>query len=435
MSKQKNAMHPINPDDRVADGGLLHRRTLLKAAVAVGATTALSSQATQDAFAAGESTPDWMMKPGAPFRAYGAPSPFEEQVTRAVLQPYGELAPGTGVSLTPLQHLRGNITPNGLHFERSHNGTPNIDPAQHTVSIHGMVDRPLQFSMESLLRYPMTSRVCFIECSGNSFFTSNLFAEAMQVPVGHLHGLVSAAEWTGVPLSILLDEAGVDSNASWLLAEGADAAAMSRSIPLSKAQDDIIVALYQNGERIRPEQGYPVRLVVPGFEGNMSVKWLRRIKVTDRPTYTKDETSKYTELRPDGKADLFTYTMGVKSTLTHPATGMSMQGNGLYELSGLAWSGHGAIKRVEVSADNGSSWATALIDQTPLSKSLTRFRLPWEWDGAPTILQSRAIDENDNIQPTRKEWSSGYAAGQLFHNNAIQSFKVEADGSIANVYV
>ena len=347
-----------------------------------------------------------MKTPGAPFNEYGVPSPFEAHVKRAVLQPYGEMAPGTGVSLTPLQHLAGSITPNGLHFERSHNGVPQIDPEMHRIVLHGMVGRPLEFSVESLLRYPMTSTVCFIECSGNSFFNSNLFPEPMQVPVGHLHGLVSTAEWTGVPLSTLLDEAGVDAGAKWLLAEGADSAAMSRSIPLSKALDDTIVALYQNGERIRPEQGYPVRLVLPGFEGNMSVKWLRRIKVTDRPTYTKDETSKYSELRPDGKADLFTYTMGAKSTITQPATGLSMRGPGVYEVSGLAWSGHGKIERLEVSADGGASWAQAHLDEPVRSRSLTRFRLPWRWDGSPALLQSRAVDEHGNGQPTRAAWSS-----------------------------
>jgi len=434
QQQQSKNSPTLRSEDKQAGGGLLHRRSFLTAALAAGGAGAgmLRSERLR---AATDAAPVWMQTPGAAFSEYGVPSRYESAVTRAILKPYGEMAPGTGVSLTPLQNLRGNITPNGLHFERSHNGTPDIDPEQHTLTIHGKVAQNLSFSMSALLRYPMVSKICFIECSGNSFFNSNLFPEAMQVPVGHLHGLVSAAEWTGVPLSALLDEAGVDADASWLLAEGADAAAMSRSIPLSKSLDDVIVALYQNGERIRPEQGYPVRLVVPGFEGNMNVKWLRRIKVTDQPAYSKDETSKYSELRPDGKADLFTYTMGVKSTLTHPATGITMQGPGLYELSGLAWSGHGAIKRVEVSADGGASWADAALDGPVLSQSLTRFKLPWAWDGSPLIVQSRAHDEHGNVQPTRKEWSAGYANGQLFHNNAIQSFKIESDGSIANVYV
>lgn len=420
-------------DEVAAGGGLLHRRSFLRSGTAVLSGLAAVGLSTREAVA--RDAPEWMRAPGAPLSEYGAPSQFEEHVKRAVLKPYGDMAPGTGIALTPLQHLRGSITPNGLHFERSHNGVPQIDPEHHTFLIHGLVKRPLEFSMESLLRYPMVSTICFIECAGNSFFNSNLFKKTMQVPVGHLHGLISAAEWTGVRLSTLLDEAGVNVNAKWLLAEGADAAGMSRSIPLEKALDDVIVALYQNGERIRPEQGYPMRLVLPGFEGNMSVKWLRRIKVQNQPGYTKDETSKYTELRPDGKADLFTYTMGAKSTITHPATGLKMKGPGVYEISGLAWSGHGAVKRVEISADGGKSWAEAKLDEPVRSRSLTRFRLLWNWDGTRTTLQSRAFDEKGNTQPTRAAWSTAYGAGQVYHCNAIQSFLINADGSIGNVFI
>lgn len=363
------------------------------------------------------------------------PSAFEEPVKRAVLKPYGDMAPGTGVSLTPLQSMHGTITPNGLHFERSHNGVPDIDPEQHEFVIHGLVDRALKFSMNDLLRYPTVSRICFIECAGNSFFNSNLFPEAMQVPVGHIHGLLSAAEWSGIPLSTLLDEVGVQPEGKWLLAEGADAAAMSRSIPMEKALDDVMIALYQNGERIRPEQGYPMRLLVPGFEGNMHVKWLRRLKVTDAPTHTKDETSKYTELTPDGSSHQFTYTMGVKSTITRPATGLKMSGPGFYEVTGLAWSGHGSIKRVEVSADGGQSWADATLSSPSLSKSLVRFSVPWQWDGSPSTLMSRAHDDQGHVQVPRDEWSRQYAAGQLYHYNAIQAWQIADSGEISNVYV
>lgn len=418
----------------VAGGGLLNRRLFLGAGAAGILSAAPLVPSATYARSIGEDAPGWMKTPGLPLRAYGSPSPHEKDVVRAVLKIYGDMAPGTGVSLTPLQHMRGTITPNGLHFERSHNGIPEIDPARHELVIHGMVKQPLVFSIENLLRYPMVSRLCFIECAGNSFFMSNLFPEAKLVPVGHIHGLVSCAEWTGIPLAVLLEEAGLDPSAKWLLAEGADAAAMSRSIPLEKAMEDTLVALYQNGERIRPEQGYPVRLVVPGFEGNMNVKWLRRIKVTDGPTHTKDETSKYTELMPDGRARQFTYTMGVKSTITRPAAGLTMQGAGFYEVSGLAWSGHGTIAKVEVSADGGASWAEAQLAEPVHSRCLTRFRVPWRWEGAPTILQSRAYDDQGNVQPTRTAWSKQYAAGQLYHCNAIQSWQINADGSINNVY-
>ncbi len=420
-------------DEFAAGGGLLHRRAFLRSGTVLATSMAAAGLTMREAVAA--DGPEWMTKQGAPLRPYGMPSPFEKHVERAVLLPFGPVADGTGVALTPLQHLRGTITPNGLHFERSHNGVPQIDPAKHRFMIHGMVKNPLEFSIESLLRYPMVSTVCFIECAGNSFFNSNLFSKAMQVPVGHLHGLVSAAEWTGVRLSTLLEETGADVDAKWLLAEGADAAGMSRSIPMEKALDDVIVALYQNGERIRPEQGYPMRLVLPGYEGNMNVKWLRRIKVLNQPTYTKDETSKYTDRRPNGKSNLFTYTMDAKSTITHPATGLKMQGPGVYEISGLAWSGHGAVKRVEISADGGNSWADAHLEEPVHSRSLTRFRMLWNWDGKPTTLQSRTIDEKGNTQPTRAKWSRSYGPGQLNHCNAIQSFTINPDGSIANVFI
>jgi hypothetical protein len=191
---------------------------------------------------------------------------------------------------------------------------------------------------------------------------------------------------------MLLEEAGIDPRAPWLLAEGADAAAMSRSIPVAKAMDDALLALYQNGERLRPENGYPVRLFLPGYEGNMSVKWLRRIKVTATPTMTKDETSRYTDLQADGKALMFTYPMEVKSAITRPSPGLRMQGAGLYELSGLAWSGAGTVSRVEISADGGRTWADAALSAPALPRALTRFRAAWKWNGAPAVLKSRATD-------------------------------------------
>jgi len=426
---------PVPQDlERIAGGGLLHRRELLVGgAFAAGAFSLRPGLA--EAGSVGAAQPPSMRKPGAPFRGYGQPSRFEKSVKRGIIKIYGDLAPGAGVSTTPLQSLNGTITPNGLHFNRSHNGVPDIDPKSHYLLIHGLVKRPLKFDMNALLRYATTSRICFLECSGNSFFNSNLFPEPKQLPVGMLHGLVSAAEWTGIPLATLLDEAGVKPEARWVLAEGADAAAMSRSVPIEKCLDDAMIALHQNGERIRPEQGYPMRLLVPGFEGNLSVKWLRRIKLTTEPTQTKDETSKYTELMPGGKARQFTYPMGVKSVITRPATGLAMQGPGFYEVSGLAWTGHGRVARVEVSADGGASWADAALSEPNLPLALVRFRLPWQWDGSPVVLMSRATDEKGNVQPLRAAWSAQYAAGQLYHCNAIQSWNIAANGEIKNVYV
>lgn len=419
--------------DYVAGGGLLHRRMLLTGggAVAAGAMVA-SGLSASTATAAALGVPSWMQTPGTPFRGYGVPSAHEEGVQRGILQPYGDVAPGAGVSVTPLHQLNGTITPNGLHFERHHNGVPEIDPAAHKLLLHGLVSRNLTFEVEDLLRYPMTSQTCFIECSGNSFF--NAFAEPQQMSCGMIHGLVSCSEWTGVSLAVLLDEAGVDPSGSWLLAEGTDSAAMSRSVPMEKAMDDAIIALYQNGERIRPEQGYPMRLLLPGFEGNMSVKWLRRLKVTDQPTHTKDETSKYTELMPDGQSRQFTYAMGVKSTITHPSFGMTMSAPGFYEISGLAWSGAGKIAKVEISADGGASFAEAALQEPVLPMSLTRFRMPWDWSGGPATLQSRATDDQGRTQINRSEWTAQYAPGQIYHYNAIQSWQVADNGEISNVF-
>ncbi|MEO6022939.1 MAG: molybdopterin-dependent oxidoreductase, partial [Burkholderiales bacterium] len=217
--------------------------------------------------------------------------------------------------------------------------------------------------------------------------------------------------------------------------EGADSAGMSRSIPMEKALDDVMIALYQNGEPIRPEQGFPMRLVLPGFEGNMSVKWLRRIKVTEGPIHSKDETSKYTDLLPDGKALQFTYTMGVKSVITRPSPLMKMGAPGYYEISGVAWSGAGKIKKVEVSADGGKTWADAALQEPVLDKSLVRFRVPWKWDGAPVLLASRASDEKGRVQESREKWKTQYSPANIYHYNAIQTWKVEANGEVTNVFV
>ena len=348
------------------------------------------------ATAAAQEVPPWMKTMGAPMRNYGSPSSFEKAVQRPFASGYASVTPGAGSSRTPHQALEGTITPSGLHFERHHNGVPDIDPSKHELLIHGLVNRPLVFNLAALSRYPMISRVHFVECAGNS--GGNSAPKPTQGTAGAIHGLASVSEWTGVPLSLLLNEAGLQSGASWVLAEGADAAVMGRSVPLTKMMDDAMVALYQNGERVRPEQGYPMRLLLPGWEGNMNVKWLRRLKVTNEPQHTKDETSKYTDLQPDGKARQFTFELGVKSLITFPSFGHKLDRHGLYEVSGIAWSGAGKIVRVEVSADSGATWRDAPLQGPIFSKSFTRFRLPWEWAGTAQVLQSRATDEKDNVQ-------------------------------------
>lgn len=436
MAGDRNLHHDA-ASEFVAGSGLLHRRALLLGgAVATGGLalrSAVAVAAPNPASAIAEGQPGTMRTPGAPFAEYGQPARFES-VKRTTRTRLPELAPGTGSSLTPLQHLRGTITPNGLHFIRAHNGIPEIDPAEHRLLIHGLVDRPLVFDMNALMRYPMVSRIHFIECTGNSAMNGNIVSEAPQVSVDVIHGLVSSAEWTGIPLAILLDEAGIRPEGRWIIAEGADAAGMSRSIPLHKCMNDAMIALYQNGERVRPEQGYPMRLLLPGFEGNMCVKWLRRLKVTAEPVHSKDETSKYSDLLPDGKARQFTFAVGVKSVICNPAAGLAMQGPGFYEVSGIAWSGYGRVAKVEVSADGGRSWAEAALSQPDLPMAMRRFALPWKWDGRPSIMMSRATDDEGNVQPTRAEWATGYGAAQPYHCNAIQSWAVQSDGSIRNVF-
>jgi sulfane dehydrogenase subunit SoxC len=396
-------------------------------------SAAASAGIAKGAEGSGLAAQPWERVYGEGFTGYGQPSRFEQPVQRYFLRPYGDLAPGSGAALTPIERLEGVITPSSLHNNRSHSGTPDIDPAKHQLVVHGLVAKPLAFSVDSLLRYPMTSRIYFVECSGNS--NRALAPKPLQVPAGAIHGNISCSEWTGFPLRTLLEEAGIRPEAKWLLAEGADAAHMSRSIPIEKAFDDALVALYQNGERLRPEQGYPVRLLLPGWEGNMSVKWLRRIKATAEPTHTKDETSKYTDLLPDGRALQFTYEMGVKSVITKPSSTMRLPRVGFYEISGIAWSGAGRIRRVEVSADGGASWADAALTGEERPKSLVRFRLPWEWTGKPAILQSRATDERGRVQPARKDWLAQYSAANIFHNHSIVSWAVAEDGSVTNVYV
>jgi sulfane dehydrogenase subunit SoxC len=409
----------------VAGNGLLHRRLFLQ-----GGAAALAGATLLTARAAPPEVPAWMKTPGAGMRPYGERSPREAQVQRFVGSQPGTT--GSGASRTPLEALEGIITPSSLHFERHHSGVPDIDPAQHQVLIHGLVERPLIFSMDALARYPMVSRIQFLECSGNSGALNN--AEPAQQSAGGLHGLVSCSDWTGVPLAVLLEEAGVRPEGRWVLAEGSDSAAMSRSVPMAKAMDDAILAIYQNGERLRPEQGYPVRLFLPGYEGNMSVKWLRRIKVTAEPTMTKDETSKYSDLQLNGRALLFTFPMEVKSVITSPSGMQTMQGPGLYQISGLAWSGFGRIRRVEVSADGGKSFAEAALDGPVLPQALTRFRMPWRWSGEPSVLMSRAVDDTGAVQPTRAALMAARGAAWRYHYNAIQSWSVAAAGAVSNVY-
>lgn len=409
----------------VAARGLLHRRLFL-AQAAGGAGLALLRARP----AAAQGIPAWMKKPGQGLSPHGSRSPYEAHIQRLVAAVNGTT--GSGSSRTPLEHLEGIITPSALHFERHHSGVPDIPPDQHRLLIHGLVDRPLSFDLAALSRYPLVSRVHFVECSGNSAGLNA--SQPAQLSAGGLHGLVSCSEWSGVPLATLLEEAGAQPGGRWLLAEGGDAAAMSRSVPIEKALDDAVVAIYQNGERLRPENGYPMRLLLPGWEGNTNVKWLRRIKLTSGPVMTKDETSKYTDLLPSGRALQFTFPMGVKSVITSPSGGLHMEGPGFYQISGIAWSGVGRVRRVEISADGGRSWGEAALSTPVLPKALTRFRMAWRWDGGPAVLQSRATDESGAVQPTRTALLADRGTQFRYHYHAIQSWAVAESGEVGNVY-
>jgi sulfane dehydrogenase subunit SoxC len=355
------------------------------------------------------------------------PSKFEKNVVRRLRE--ARATDTEAFSVTPLQNLHGIVTPNGLVFERHHAGVPEIAPSEHRLLVHGLVDRPLIFSMDDLLRFPSVSKTYFLECSGNS---STEWGKSGHHSVQRTHGLISCCEWTGVPLSTILDEVGVKPEAKWILAEGADAAAMTRSVPLEKALDDALVVYAQNGEMLRPEQGYPVRLFLPGFEGNMSVKWLRRLKIGDQPWYTREETSRYTDLLPNGKAYEFTFEMDVKSVVTFPNSERSFRDKGSYEISGLAWSGRGHITRVDVSVDGGATWRRATLQEPILEKCFTRFRLPFVWDGRPLEIQSRTFDDKGWAQPTRARLIAARGTNARYHFNAIQGWKVAADGGVTN---
>ena len=412
--------------ERVAGNGLLHRRVFLGAAMGAAAAPVLAGAAGAEPLA----VEPWMKTPGAPFTGYGQPSRHEDKVARTFASAPG--TGGTGSSRTPHHQLAGTITPSGLHYERSHAGIPDIDPDAHRLLVHGLVKQPLVFTLDDLARYPMESHIAFLECAGNS---GALFAkEPAAGGVQAIHGLLSCSEWTGVRLAVLLEEAGIDPAATWVLAEGADASGMSRSFPLEKALDDAVVCLYQNGERVRPANGYPMRLLLPGFEGNMNVKWLRRIKLTAGPTMTKDETSKYTVLLPSGKALQFVFPMEAKSVITRPSPGLTLRGAGLYEISGLAWSGYGRVARVEVSADGGRSWGEAALQEPVLPKAVTRFRMAWQWDGGNAVLASRCTDATGYVQPDRAQLIALRGDRGQYHNNMIQSWAVAGSGEVKNVY-
>ena len=360
-----------------------------------------------------------MLRPGENVSAYGMPSRFEASVVR---RPNRLPSP----ALTPLDRQPGIITASGLAFVRTHAGVPQIDPAHHRLLVHGRgVTKPLFFSLDDLMRFPATTRIAFLECSGNSAPGWRGFGTGVQFS----HGLLSCAEWTGVPLRTLLDEVGAR-EARWIVAEGADGAGYERSIPLEVYRDEALVVYGQNGEMLRPEQGYPLRLLLPGAEGSANVKWLHRIKIVDGPLYAREETVKYGRTNPDGSPRLFDFTMGVKSVITEPSPDRRFPARGFSELRGFAWSGAGRVTGVEVTLDGGTTWTAATLAEPVLSKALVRFTLPVVWDGNERIIGSRATDETRVVQPTLDALREATRGDLRYHVNAIHFWRVRSNGSV-----
>ena len=334
-------------------------------------------------------------------------------------------------SKTPLNKLVGSLTPTDLHYERSHAGVPDLDPTEHRVLIHGMVRRPMVLRVDDLQAMPSVSRIHFIECTGNGW--ENWKTADPTLTVQNTHGLVSTNEWTGVPLRFLINLVGKDPNSNWMLAEGGDGAGVDRSIPLTdEIMDEAFVAYGQNGEPLRPAHGFPIRLIMPGFEGNLNIKWLRRLKFGNQPWMTRWETDRYTQLLADGKARQFQLRMETNSVITSPSGMMEIR-PGENRVTGLAWSGHGKIAKVEISTDAGKTWKAAQLTQAALRKAQTRFQMDWVWDGNPTKIVSRSTDEKGNVQPDRKSFIDQVGTNALFHYHAQQTWAIDARGKVTNV--
>jgi sulfane dehydrogenase subunit SoxC len=414
----------------------LERRDFLKQGMTMLGAAGFASGAA--AIGAAESgtppnVPPWTksLGTGVVTNPYGSPSAFEAHVKRRTVE-WLTADKIASISFTPLADLKGIITPSAVVFERYHAGLPAVDPGTHRLMIHGMVERPIILSMDELMRFPSVSMIRFLECPANGGME---WRGAQMDRLQFTHGMLACCEWTGVLLSTLLQEVGVQKGAQWVLAEGADGSHMSRSIPMDKALDDALIVYGQNGEALRPEQGYPVRLINPGWEGNTCVKWLRRLEIGDKPWYHREETSKYTDLMPDGSAREFTYVQECNSVITNPCPEKPLHKPGKLWVEGLAWSGRGKIKQVDVSVDGGVSWRPARFTSLVLPRALTRFGVEWDWNGGPAMLQSRAIDETGYVQPTYSQLRDVRGSSSIYHKNAIQTWKLNKDGSVANVQI
>jgi len=408
------------------------QRSFIAASAALASSTALSQVADGDP--AVLKLPEHSTSLGRPVAAnpYGVPSRFEGALQRRE-SPGLTRVSAASVSFTPLQSLFGIITPSGLHFERHHQGWHDIDPAQHRLMVNGLVKQQKIYTMDDLMRLPSVSRIHFIECGAN---TAMEWGNVAVPSVQYSHGMLSCSEFTGVPLSVLLDDCGYDKKmARFVLAEGADGSGMTRTISIERALDDVLVAWGMNGEMLRPENGYPLRLVVPGVQGVSWVKWLRRIEVGDQPYAAKDEAIHYIDAMPDGMYRQYTSIQECKSVITTPSAGQRLLDTGFHNITGLAWSGRGKIRRVDVSVDGGKNWRTARLETPVLPKCLTRFNIDWTWNGSPALLQSRAIDDTGYVQPKINELRAVRGTKSIYHNNAIQSWQVAPSGEVANVQV
>ena len=418
----RNDNGPV-PSDKAA----VSRRRFLTASAGV-AGTAVAGSALADTLA------------DVPAREVGAPmSGHSERSQHVQLSRIPEAGPGVRNvdpsdainAKTPLNKLVGVITPSDLHYERSHSGVPDLDPAKHWLLIHGMVKKALVLTVDDLKAMPSVSRIHFIECTGNGW--ENWKKADENLTVQNTHGLISTSEWTGVPLRFLIDLVGKDRGSTWMLAEGGDAAGVDRSIPLTdEIMNEAFVAYGQNGEPLRPAHGFPIRLIMPGFEGNLNIKWLRRLKFGDRPWMTRWETARYTQLMANGKARQFQLRMETNSVITSPSGMMEIQ-QGYNRITGLAWSGHGKIEKVEISTDGSKTWKEAQLNHPVLPKAQARFQMDWEWDGKPTKIVSRSTDEKGNVQPDRKSFINQVGTNALFHYNAQQTWSIDAAGRVRNV--
>lgn len=407
-------------------GSVPTRRELLGVAAGLigglGARAAIGAEPAAAPPAPPSAPPDATKVLGGPSTARAERSPFEDPAMVA-----GKAGKVSGTTFAPIERFLGTLTPTDLQFQRHHGGIAQIDPERYSLLLHGLVDRPLRFSLAELKRFPSVSRAHFVECAGNG---RTAYREPTpDLTPQYIDGQLNNCEWTGVELGRVLREAGVKAGAEWLVVEGGDASVLARSLPLKKAMDDCLLVYAANGEPLRPAHGYPVRLLVPGWEANISIKWLRRIELAAQPMMAKDETSKYTDPLPGDKARMFSFVMDAKSIILSPSAPGGLQ-RGFWPISGVAWSGRGRIHRVDVSSDGGKTWTAAELQGPNTGKDVVRFIHPWTWDGSPTLLMSRAIDETGYVQPTYREFLAVRGKGTDYHFNPIRSFAVDANGGV-----